>query len=219
MIDTTTTLAMIKRIKALEDAHGRRAAQETPLNPMTATGDLIVGGTPVGSAPAPYTRLAKGGSRTFLKTTASGNIVWDFAAKQLLSYTQSTDVWAGTSQNIGTYNLFSTSPTFTVADANNMVLIMVTGSFAYMVPGNNAVNMRLFIDGSQFTYWNTGVGFAAGVYNTVSLGGAIICHLTAGSHTVQMMIGVTVNSTNLWFRPASTANEQGGIMIAELGTQ
>ena len=150
------------------------------VNPMTAAGDLIYGGTPSGGV-APPTRLPKGTANQVLTINAALSVAWaDNPALYQYSKYRFVDNVGGSDTNIGSYN--APYKTMKYAVENNptgMILVLMGQSTetAFSIPANKtnidivAFGTRSALNGftNKVTVLGTGAGSVR--FQNINFGG------------------------------------------------
>lgn len=172
------------------------------VNPMTASGDLIYGGTPSGGV-APPTRLPKGTANQILTINAALSVLWgDNPALYQYSKFRYVDNVGGSDTNIGSYN--APYKTMKYAVENNptgMILVLMGQSTeaAFSIPANKtnidivAFGTRSALNGftNKVTVLGTGAGSVR--FQNINFGGGLTrdATCTCGIYLYGGSIGAT----------------------------
>lgn len=171
-------------------------------NPMTATGDLILGGA--SGAPG---RLAKGAGDTYLGVDTGGTVGYRTMASAItnrMNFVNAADLWTGAAMVAGTFfNVYSQD--FVVGTAGSTIQIDIKGGVGLLHA------TTAFFGGSQVQIDNSaqyklgGVygGTAGSVYNALTGTTTLsITGLAVGTHNLRLRV-IASQATSLYVRSAT----------------
>jgi hypothetical protein len=182
-------------------------------NPMTASGDLIVGGSNGTAA-----RLPKGAANTVLGVDGSGVLGYQVpqpASIRQLNYTYSGTL-NGLSLSVGA-NTLVTLPSFSVSQATSQVAINVNLAASVQATGGlgYAYYFQIVVDG---TPWRLGAGLTpvnTQAWPTPSSGTIWLSNLAVGTHTLAVQV-VMSSAGSVLLRPGSADYEFLYVQVEEI---